>query len=80
VAGDFATSRKTVTDLITHWGGAVDPSVTPQTTYLILGAPPAGAERQAYDAARSQAEQFKIPIVSEERFNLLIRYYDPQKH
>jgi hypothetical protein len=79
VAGDFATPRKTVTDLITHWGGAVDPSVTPQTNYLVLGAPPAGAARPAYDAARSQAEQFKIPIVSEERFNLLIRYYDPQK-
>jgi hypothetical protein len=80
VAGNFSTPRKTVTDLITRWGGAVDPAVMPQTTYLVLGAPPAGAERQAYDAARSQAEQFKIPIVSEERFNLLIRYYDPQKH
>jgi hypothetical protein len=79
VAGDFSTPRKTVTDLITRWGGAVDPSLTPQTTYLVLGTAPAGAERQTYDAARSQAEQFRIPIVSEERFNLLIRYYDPQK-
>ena len=78
VAGDFSTPRKTVTDLVTRWGGAVDASVTPQTTYLVLGTAPAGAARQAYDAARSQAEQFRIPIVSEERFNLLIRYYDPQ--
>jgi len=29
-------------------------------------------------ATRGQAEQLKVPIVSEDRFNLLIRYYDPR--
>jgi hypothetical protein len=78
VTGDFATPRQTVTDLITRWGGVVDAAVTPQTSYLILGAAPAaGPARQAFDGARSQAEQLKVPIVSEDRFNMLIRYYDP---
>ena len=37
------------------------------------------APREFYDAIKTQAEQQKIPVLSEERFNLLIRYYDPVK-
>jgi hypothetical protein len=81
VVGDFAsTDRDTLTGLIWRWNGAVDPRVVPETNYVIVGAAPKDASgREAYDAAKSAAEQLKIPVVSEERFNLLIRYYDPQK-
>jgi hypothetical protein len=81
VAGDFAMAdRATLTALITRWNGAVDDTVGPQTDYLILGSAPADeAGRRAYETARSQAEQLKVPVVSEARFNLLIRYYDPSR-
>ena len=80
VIGDFAIDRETLTGLIWRWNGVVDESVSAQTSYLIAGTPPKDAAgRQGYDAARSQAEQLKIPIVDEERFNLLIRHYDPGK-
>jgi hypothetical protein len=79
VAGEL-TDRETMTGLIWRWNGVVDDRVGAQTTYLILGrAPASGPARQLYDAARSQAEQLKIPVLSEERFDLLIRYYDPSK-
>ena len=72
--------RATLTALITKWNGVVDEAVGPQTDYLILGsAPREDAARRVYETARSQAEQLKVPVVSEERFNLLIRYYDPGK-
>lgn len=81
VMGDFAsTDRDTVTGLIWRWNGAVDPRVVPETNYVILGTPPKDASgRQAYDAAKSAAEQLKVPVVNEDKFNLLIRYYDPSK-
>ena len=47
---------------------------------MILGAAPSqAAAREFYDGIKSQAEQLKIPVLSEERFNLLIRYYNPEK-
>jgi hypothetical protein len=81
VAGDFASiDRDTLTGLIWRWNGAVDPKVVPETHYLLLGMPPKDAAGQAaYDAAKSTAEQLKTPTVTEDRFNLLIRYYDPSK-
>ena len=80
VMGDFAIDRETLTGLIWRWNGVVDETVSAQTNYLILGTPPKdAAARQRYDAARSQAEQLKVPVVDEERFNLLIRHYDPGK-
>jgi hypothetical protein len=52
--------------------------VGPQTDYLILGnAPKEEAARRGYETTRSQAEQLKVPVVSEERFNLLVRSSDP---
>jgi hypothetical protein len=66
--------------LIWRWNGAVDPRIVPETTYLILGTPPREqAAQQAYEAAKSTAEQLKTPTLTEDRFNLLIRYYDPSK-
>jgi hypothetical protein len=81
VAGDFAGGdRDTITGLIWRWDGVVDKRIGTQTDYLILGnAPNQPAAREVYDAIKSQAEQLKIPVLSEERFNLLIRYYDPNK-
>jgi hypothetical protein len=80
VMGDFAIDRETLTGLIWRWNGVVDEGVSPQTNYLILGTPPKdAATRQRYDAARSQAEQLKIPSVDEDKFNLLIRHYHPGK-
>jgi hypothetical protein len=79
VAGDFAmATRESVTALITKWNGVVDETVGPQTDYLILGnAPKEEAARRGYETTRSQAEQLKVPVVSEERFNLLVRSSDP---
>jgi hypothetical protein len=79
VAGDFAMAkRETLTALITRWNGVVDEVVGPQTDYLILGsAPKEEAARRGYETVRSQVEQLKVPVVSEERFNLLVRYYNP---
>jgi hypothetical protein len=80
VIGDFSIDRETLTGLIWRWNGVVDEGVSAQTNYLILGSTPNdAAAQQRYDAARSQAEQLKIPVVNEERFNLLIRHYDPGK-
>jgi len=81
VAGDFpGDNRETIVGLIWRWNGIVDGRVSTQTDYLILGAAPTqGPAREAYDAIKTQAEQLKIPILSEERFNVLIRYYDPVK-
>jgi hypothetical protein len=81
VAGDFAMAkRETLTALIEKWNGVVDDAVGPRTDYLILGSVPGeDAARRSYETARSQAEQLKVPVVSEERFNLLIRYYDPSR-
>jgi hypothetical protein len=79
VAGDFVADRKMIVELIARWNGAVDAAIAPETNYLVLGTQPKEEPaRQAYETARSQAEQLKIPIVSEERFNVLIRYYNPQ--
>jgi hypothetical protein len=79
VAGDMSLAgRDTLTALIMRWNGVVDPLVGPKTDYLILGSlPKDDAARRAYETARGQAEQLKVPIVSEDRFNLLIRYYNP---
>jgi hypothetical protein len=79
VLGDFANApRKTLVDLIQQWGGVIDPSPTPDTDYVILGAPPADPNaRSTYDVAKAQAEQLKRPILTEDRFDLLIRYYTP---
>jgi len=79
--GDFTnTDRATMADLIKRWGGVVDPAPTPDTTYAVLGTPPKDPSKvSAYDAARSQVEQLKIPTVTEDRLSLLIRYYDPSK-
>ena len=81
VAGDFAGSdRETIVGLIWRWNGVVDNRVGTQTDYLILGnAPNQQAAREVYDSIKSQAEQLKVPVLSEERFNLMIRYYDPVK-
>jgi len=81
LSGDFAMAdRATLTALITRWNGVVDEAVGPRTDYLILGsAPKEDAARRGYETSRSQAEQLKVPVVSEERFNLLIRYYDPSR-
>lgn len=81
VAGDFpGANRETMVSLIRRWNGIVDLRIGTQTDYLILGdAPKQAAAREVYDSIKSQAKQLKIPVLSEERFNLLIRYYNPEK-
>jgi hypothetical protein len=81
LAGDFAgNNRDTLVNLIKRWNGVIDSRVGSETDYLILGnAPNQAAARQFYDNIKSQAEQLKIPSLDEDRFNLLIRYYNPAK-
>jgi hypothetical protein len=80
VFGDLTSDRQTVTGLIERWGGTVDTRVSSDTDYVILGRPPEGqTARDVYDTAKANAEQLKIPIVTEERFDLFVRYYDPSK-
>lgn len=81
IAGDFpGANRETMASLIRRWNGTVDLRIGTETNYLILGAAPTQAvAREFYDGIKSQAEQLKIPVLSEDRFNLLIRYYNPEK-
>jgi hypothetical protein len=93
VSGDFdldgdgvatAGERQRLEQMITHWGGTIEPNVTTQTDFLVVGARPAspaarpggeGAATQpgSVDAARGQIQQsYDDVIVEAKRSNVPI--------
>jgi hypothetical protein len=93
VSGDFdldgdgvatAGERQRLEQMITHWGGTIEPNVTTQTDFLVVGARPsspatrpggdtAAAQPGSVDAARGQVQQsYDDVIVEAKRSNVPI--------
>jgi hypothetical protein len=77
LAGDFTAGRDTLAALIRKWGGAVDDRPNDRTNYVVLGQAPADpTARESYKDAKSTADNLNIPVIDEQRFNLLVRQFE----
>ncbi|HYE18493.1 MAG TPA: hypothetical protein VEA69_08615 [Tepidisphaeraceae bacterium] len=79
--GDLApNSRETLAGLIWRWNGIVDDRPTDRTTFLVTGpAPRDPAALDSYTGTLARAKDLNIPVLTEDQFNLFIRYYDPSR-
>ncbi|MEZ0265734.1 MAG: hypothetical protein ACAI43_13475 [Phycisphaerae bacterium] len=79
--GDLApAARETLAALVWRWNGIVDDRPTDRTTFLLTGpAPKDQAAFDAYAGTLARAKELNIPVMTEEQFNLFIRYYDPAR-